>query len=77
MTGTEIRLHVNGEPRTAPSGATVAQLLRELNIGLERVAVELNLEILDKADLERRALKEGDRLEIISFIGGGAGREHE
>ena len=72
MTGTEIHIQVNGETRMAPSAATVGQLLRDMNVGLERVAVELNLEILDKTEFERRALKEGDRLEIISFIGGGA-----
>ncbi|HZS10910.1 MAG TPA: sulfur carrier protein ThiS [Nitrospirales bacterium] len=77
MTKTEMRLQVNGEARTMPSGATVAQLLQDLNIGLERVAVELNLEILDKADFDRRVLTDGDRVEIISFIGGGAGSEHE
>ena len=77
MTKTETRLQVNGEARTVPSGATVAQLLHDLNIGLERVAVELNLEILDKAEFDRRVLTDGDRVEIISFIGGGAGSGHE
>jgi thiamine biosynthesis protein ThiS len=47
-------------------------LLRELEIKTERVAVELNLEILDRKDFEGRSLKQGDRVEILSFIGGGA-----
>jgi thiamine biosynthesis protein ThiS len=46
-------------------------LLRELDVKTERVAVELNLEILDRKDFELRSLKEGDRVEILSFIGGG------
>ena len=50
---------------------TVGDLLRELEIKTERVAVELNLEILDRKDFERRSLKQGDRVEILSFIGGG------
>jgi thiamine biosynthesis protein ThiS len=47
--------------------------LRELDIRTDRVAVELNLEILDKKDFETRSLCDGDRVEILSFIGGGAG----
>jgi thiamine biosynthesis protein ThiS len=42
-----------------------------LEIKTERVAVELNLEILDRKDFELRSLKQGDRVEILSFIGGG------
>jgi sulfur carrier protein len=43
-----------------------------LEIRADRVAVELNLEILDRKDFETRGLREGDRVEILSFIGGGA-----
>jgi sulfur carrier protein len=47
-------------------------LLRELAIKTERVAVELNLEILDRKEFDQRRLKQGDRVEILSFIGGGS-----
>jgi sulfur carrier protein len=67
-----IQIQVNGEPRGFRTGATIADLLRELAITTERVAVELNLEILDRQEFERRGLQEGDRVEILSFIGGGA-----
>lgn len=67
----DIQIHVNGEPRGWRIGATVADLLAELAIKNERVAVELNLEILDRQEFGRRGLKEGDRVEILSFIGGG------
>jgi thiamine biosynthesis protein ThiS len=67
----DIQIHVNGEPRGWRTGATVADLLTELAIKNERVAVELNLEILDRQEFGRRGLKEGDRVEILSFIGGG------
>jgi thiamine biosynthesis protein ThiS len=67
-----IHIQVNGESRAWRSGATVADLLRELNIKAERVAVELNLEILDRAMFGQRSLKDGDRVEILSFIGGGS-----
>jgi thiamine biosynthesis protein ThiS len=45
--------------------------LQDLEIRTERVAVELNLEILDRTAFGQRLLKEGDRVEILSFIGGG------
>lgn len=50
----------------------VTGLLRDLQLNVERVAVEINLEILDRRDFDARMLKEGDRIEILSFIGGGA-----
>ena len=67
-----IQIQVNGEQRDCLAGATVGDLLRELAIKTERVAVELNLEILDRKDFDHRSLKPGDRVEILSFIGGGA-----
>ncbi|MCC2640270.1 MAG: thiS [Nitrospira sp.] len=65
-------IQVNGESRGIGDGHTVGALLRELNIRADRVAVELNLEILDRNDFDIRGLHEGDRVEILSFIGGGA-----
>jgi len=67
-----IQIQVNGEPRGCQAGTSISDLLRDLEIKTERVAVELNLEILDRNDFERRTLQEGDRVEILSFIGGGA-----
>jgi sulfur carrier protein len=67
-----IQIQVNGEQRGFPANATVGDLLRELAIKIDRVAVELNLEILDRKEFDHRSLKQGDRVEILSFIGGGA-----
>ncbi|MBS0171376.1 MAG: sulfur carrier protein ThiS [Nitrospira sp.] len=67
-----MNIHVNGESRGIGDGQTVAGLLKELDIRTDRVAVELNLEILDRNDFDTRGLREGDRVEILSFIGGGA-----
>ncbi|HEV8540708.1 MAG TPA: sulfur carrier protein ThiS [Nitrospiraceae bacterium] len=67
-----LHIEVNGEPRTTQVGATVADLLQELDVQPDRVAVELNLQILDRQEFTQRGLHEGDRLEIISFIGGGS-----
>lgn len=67
-----MQIHVNGKPRPWRVNGTVADLLRELDIKSERVAVELNLEILDRSAFPQRPLKDGDRIEILSFIGGGS-----
>ena len=66
-----MQIHVNGQLRVTKEGATVADLLREIEIRPDRVAVELNLEVLERHEFESRGLREGDRVEIISFIGGG------
>ena len=66
-----MHIQVNGEASMARDGATIADLLRELQVRPDRVAVELNLEILDRQEFDRRGLREGDRIEIISFMGGG------
>lgn len=66
-----IQIQVNGEARSWRAGGTVADLLLDLGIRTERVAVELNLEILDRAAFGDRNLRDGDRVEILSFIGGG------
>ena len=65
-------IQVNGESLGVCEGQTVTALLLELDIRVDRVAVELNLEILDRSDFDTRSLREGDRVEILSFIGGGA-----
>ncbi len=67
-----IHIHVNGEARALRNGATVADLLQDLEFKAERVAVELNLEILDRTNFDHRPLKDGDRVEILGFIGGGS-----
>lgn len=69
-----IRIQVNGEARGWRTDGTVADLLQDLDIKTERVAVELNLEILDRAAFSQQRLQDGDRVEILSFIGGGAER---
>jgi thiamine biosynthesis protein ThiS len=67
-----VQIQVNGKPRRAHLGETVAQLLHELAIRIDRVVVELNGEVLERPDVEQRPVREGDRVEIISFIGGGS-----
>ena len=66
-----MRLVVNGEPRDAPAGATVLELLQTLGIR-GRVAVERNGTVLRQAEHAETRLVEGDVLEVVTFVGGGA-----
>jgi thiazole synthase len=68
-----LHLSLNGESREFSSPLTVAELLRQLELDPAKVAVERNLEIVPKSAYQRSDLSEGDRLEIVHFIGGGAG----
>ena len=62
---------LNGEPVEFKNQSSVAELLEQLQIGRERVAVEVNLEIVPKADYDKHALSAGDKIEIVHFVGGG------
>lgn len=66
-----MRLVVNGEEREVPEGASLSQLVELLGLTPERIAVELNREVVRRADWSETRLSEGDRLEIVHFVGGG------
>jgi len=65
-----MQILVNGETATIGE-MSVTEYLESLCIDPRRVAVELNLVILPKGDYGQTLLKEGDRLEIVQFVGGG------
>ena len=65
-------LQINGESRSFPDGLTVATLVGQLGMKADRVAVELNLEIVPRSNWDSTRLKDGDKLEIVHFVGGGA-----
>jgi thiamine biosynthesis protein ThiS len=62
---------LNGEIKQIENGITVSGLLESLKIEPARVAVEVNLSIIKKADYLSHQLNEGDSVEIVSFVGGG------
>jgi thiamine biosynthesis protein ThiS len=62
---------INGHPRQVPAGLSVAGLLRHLGIDPERVAIELNREIVRKPAWETTGVGPGAELEIVQFVGGG------
>jgi len=66
-----VEIVVNGEPQSAPEGVTVLQLLKNLQIDPERVAVELDRKIVKAALWGDTVLGSGARLEIVQFVGGG------
>ncbi|MDX2019806.1 MAG: sulfur carrier protein ThiS [Deltaproteobacteria bacterium] len=68
----ELRLTVNGAPETAPLGATVADLLVRMGIDPSRVAIERNEDVVPRKTWAETPLHEGDRVEIVAFVGGGS-----
>lgn len=66
-----MQVTINGEIRQLNDGTTVRLLLDQLQIQATRVAVELNQEIVPKAGYAERTLQDGDKLEIVHFVGGG------
>jgi len=66
-----MRLIVNGETLEISNVDTLQELLKELQIEPRRVAVEINLSIVKKAEYPTFRLNDGDKVEIVNFVGGG------
>ena len=66
-----MRLVVNGEERQVGPSTTVKQLLASLGLADTLVAVERNQEVVPRAQHESTELREGDRVEVVHFVGGG------
>jgi sulfur carrier protein len=66
-----MRLMVNGEALETAAAADVAALVLELGLDLKKVAVERNLEIVPRSLYAETPLADGDRIEIVQFVGGG------
>lgn len=66
-----MQISVNGEMRSFEGVADVAALVADLGLDARKVAVERNLEIVPRSTYAKTALSEGDRIEIVTFIGGG------
>ena len=66
-----IRITVNGETREVEDGTTLRNLIEKLAFASERIAVEHNREVVARATWEATRLHEGDRIEIVHFVGGG------
>ena len=69
----DLRITVNGEPRTAPAGTTVAGLVALMGMEAARVAVERNQDVVPRRTWSEAVLGDGDLVEIVAFVGGGSG----
>ena len=67
-----MRVQINGEPQELREGLTLSELLAELELAPERLAVERNREVVRRARWAETLLAEGDQIEIVHFVGGGA-----
>ena len=68
---TELALTINGEARSVPGPATLADLLTHLGLDPRTVVVELNREIVRRPRLAETPLTDGDAIELVHFVGGG------
>jgi sulfur carrier protein len=66
-----MKLKINGTDSEMQDGVTISGLLETLQIEPARVAVEVNLQIVKKCNFNDHALKDGDAVEIVNFVGGG------
>ncbi|HVA00738.1 MAG TPA: sulfur carrier protein ThiS [Terriglobia bacterium] len=69
-------IQLNGEQRQVPEGLTLAGLLEWLGLAPDRVAVELNREIVKRSQWSTMPIVESDRLEVVQMVGGGSGRRN-
>ena len=66
-----MNIQVNGKAREIAAGSTVANLLGELGVTQPHVAVEVNLEVVPRAVHRETVLNDGDRVEVVTLVGGG------
>ena len=66
-----LNITINGEGKKINPNISVTNLISQLELDIEKIAVELNQEILHLENHSKTILKEGDKLEIIHFVGGG------
>ena len=66
-----MKIQINGEPRTFEGTLTLTSLVEQLGMKSDRVAVELNREIVPRDRWQVTQLADGDQLEIVHFVGGG------
>jgi sulfur carrier protein len=66
-----MRINLNGEAKEVDDGTTLQRLVEQLALSPERLAVELNYEVVRRSEWPRVTLSEGDRVEVVHFVGGG------
>jgi sulfur carrier protein len=66
-----MEIQLNGEAREVSDSSSLGDLIIELGLQPERIAIELNHQVIRKPDWETTVLKENDRIELVHFVGGG------
>jgi sulfur carrier protein len=66
-----VEITVNGQPRHVADGTTITELLEQLGLAGKYVAVEANLQLVPRPRHAQHRLADGDRLEIVTLVGGG------
>ncbi len=67
-----MRVYVNGESREIQGNPSLAELINELDLPAARIAVEVNREVVRRAEWANTMLRDEDKIEIVHFVGGGA-----
>ena len=67
-----LRVYVNGENKELTDGLSLLELVSVLALPIQRIAVELNREVVRRAEWEKTVLHDEDRIEIVHFVGGGS-----
>ncbi|HSE35861.1 MAG TPA: sulfur carrier protein ThiS [Blastocatellia bacterium] len=71
---TQLTIVINGNQTEIEEGSGISDLIGSLGLDTERVAVELNKKIVRRADWASTMISEGDKVEIVHFVGGGEGK---
>ena len=66
-----MEITLNGEKYTLETGSNLVDLIEKLGLNMDKLAIERNLEIVPKSKFAMTIIKEGDKLELVHFIGGG------
>ena len=66
-----MRIQLNGQDHELPGPVTLASLVERLGLDARKIAIERNLEIVPRSTYQSTMLDDGDRLEIVNFVGGG------
>jgi sulfur carrier protein len=66
-----MQIIVNGQSRAVTDGTTLAELLTQLDLQANHVAVEINMELVPRAEHVAHRLADGDKLEVVTIVGGG------
>ena len=67
----KIKIKINGKIKSINQDSVISEVLKNLKIPLNKVAIELNEEIIDKKKINKIKLNKNDKIEIVHFIGGG------